>query len=267
MQKLGLTLLIASLTACLGPEPDPIPDPEPVACDAPVDTLSGSVSGAVCGDAVAVDETLEIAVGQTLTIGAGTTLNMAAGTAIRVDGDLVIEGTQASPVLIIGDSWRGISVNGTGSLTADYAFIQGQGAALGSSGELAMVDSTLDLTSGPNGPDCTSINGGNAVFDHVQFTNCHCPIHINAAVTATVTNSIFDGASVPVMLANAQATFRGNHFEGTSTLMLDIGGNIFADVGGNYWEGGAPDIGTSNPGQFLGAAEYSDVPFEDVGPR
>jgi len=170
-------------------------------------------------------------------------------------------------VLIVGDTWRGISVGATGVLTADFAFIQGTGAALSSRGQLAIVDSTLDLTTGPNGADCTSINGGTAVIDHVQFTQCHCPIHINAANSATITNSLFDGASVPVMLANTQATFRGNQFEGTQTLMLDIGGNIFAEVGGNYWEGGAPDIGTSNPSQFLGVGDFSTEPFANVGPR
>jgi hypothetical protein len=137
-------------------------------------------------------------------------------------------------------------------------------------GILEMTDSFLDQMHPPSTPDCTDWAGGGMRLDHVHITGCHCPIHINSAdEVVSITNSILDGAKNPIMIANCTATITHNHFVGTSTLVLDIGdGNgIDADVSGNYWDGGAPNVGTRRPDQFTGTDDFSMTPFTDVGPR
>lgn len=146
--------------------------------------------------------------------------------------------------------------------------IRGGNTTILDGGMLRMTDSVLDLQEPRTGPDCTKINAGGMVLDHVRFTGCHCPIHINAStMTVKVTNSIFDDASYPMMIAKSNATFTGNHFVKGAAHILDIGGSINANVANNYWDGGKPKIQTSNASQFKGTATYSTKPFPGVGPR
>jgi hypothetical protein len=92
-------------------------------------------------------------------------------------------------------------------------------------------------------------------------------IHIvTSDAEVTVTNSVFDGAANPVMIADSVATFHQNDFVGTATF-LDIGGGIEADVAGNYWGGGEPTIASTRPTQFAGTTDYSTTPIAGAGPR
>jgi hypothetical protein len=154
-----------------------------------------------------------------------------------------------------GGVFRNVTVNGGSTVIVD-------------GGHFDMADSVIDLGHPTAAPDCTDWNGGSATIDHSRFTGCHCPLHFNSATgPITVTNSIFDDASIPVMIASSQATFTHNHFLGTGPGFLDIGGPFTADVSGNYWGGGAPDLSSDNLSQFTGADDYSTTPFTDVGPR
>jgi hypothetical protein len=115
-------------------------------------------------------------------------------------------------------------------------------------------------------PDCTSIGGGTVKLDHVQITGCHCPIHINQALSAEVTNSVLDGAAVPVMLARVDALFVGNDIVGEPG-MQDVGSGITAEIGGNYWGGGPPTVSSADLAQFTGSDDWSDTPIPGAGPR
>lgn len=135
-------------------------------------------------------------------------------------------------------------------------------------GLYAFTDTTIDLRHPTSAPDCTSIDSGEGTIDHVRFTGCHCPLHFSRSTgPVTVTNSIFDGAAIPVMLSRMTGTFTHNHFSGTGADFMDIGGEFEADVAGNYYDGGAPTIQTGDMSQFTGADDWSQTPFEDVGPR
>lgn len=270
-------LACIALAGCVleGPPPGPGPgsgsgdDPPPSAgCDEPSREIAGGdVEGSWCGR-VTLLSPVTVPEGRALSIEAGTIVDVAEGGAIVVDGALDLAGTAEAPIRISSDGfWSGVLVRG--ALRGGFAAISGFNGelSLAAGGEIALTDVSLDMLVPVDGPDCTSINGGSLVLDHVRFTGCHCPIHINRADVVNVTNSVFDGAANPVMIANAQATFSGNVFEGASTLMLDIGGGVSASVGGNYWEGGAPDIGTNNPAQFSGVDDYATAPFAGAGPR
>lgn len=140
-------------------------------------------------------------------------------------------------------------------------------------GVLRMVDSVIDLQHDTVSPDCTDWVGGGAVLDHVRFTGCHCPIHINSSSEElTITNSILDGAKNPIMIAESVATFTNNDLIGTSSLVLDIGdrSGIVCDVANNYWDGPAghvAQVGTGNHAQFTGEDMVLDAPVPGAGPR
>ncbi len=239
-----------------------------VDCDAPSSTVeAGAISGTWCGDVTATGD-LQVPAGDRLVVQAGTTLTMPADAGLTIDGELVVEGTADAPVLFTSEgTWGGIAL--TGDLVADYLTVRGDRAALMmSAGSLEMRDSTWDLElPGGGNVDCTSFNGGDVLLEHVAFHSCHCPIHINSLDSFTATDSVFDDAVIPVMIARVEgAEFHGNVFSGSSSLVLDIGGSISADMSGNYWDGGV-DISTTDPSQFTGSTDALDAPPADAGPR
>lgn len=193
------------------------------------------------------------------------------GSQLSIRGaSLAIDGRAGSTIELadvsISESANTLSLENGGTFAR--AQIMGGGIISVRGGSLAMIDSVIDLGHPELVPDCVSWSGGGAQLTHVRITGCHCPIHITHATAPWVAeDSIFDGAFNPVMIANATATFRRNHFEGSNTLMLDIGEGIDADVGDNYWEGAAPDIGTRDRSQFRNADRYATSPIAGVGPR
>ncbi|MBX7196045.1 MAG: hypothetical protein K1X94_28575 [Sandaracinaceae bacterium] len=203
---------------------------------------------------------------------------------------LVIDGTATLMHTTVRDATRAIEGRAGSIISVDHggieasmqAFQLANGATftsatiLGGStngitgGVLAMTDVTLDLEHPVSGPDCTDWSGGGAMLDHVHLTGCHCPIHINRATAPIeITNSILDGASYPIMIAESDAQIHGNHLIDVANGILDIGdgAGITADVSGNYWGGGAADISSSRPGQFTGADVVESAPIAGVGPR
>ncbi|MCB9637277.1 MAG: hypothetical protein H6728_14205 [Myxococcales bacterium] len=137
-----------------------------------------------------------------------------------------------------------------------------------SGGKLVISDSVIDLDSPAKGRDCTGFRNADISIDHVLFTRCHCPLHFNSSTgQVSVTNSIFDQAAYPMMIAKSKGTFSHNHFIGGAANILDIGGSIDVNVAGNYWDGTAPNISSSDDTQFKGTKQFSNTAFSDVGPR
>ena len=158
--------------------------------------------------------------------------------------------------------------------TFDRTTITGGTTVAITGGVLRMTDSVIDLGHDTVSPDCTDWNNGGAVLDHVRFTGCHCPIHINhSSLEFTITNSILDGATNPVMIADSEATFTNNDFIGTSSLVLDIGAGrsgIMCNLAGNYWDGPMghiAQVGTSNHSQFTGEDMVLSARVAGAGPR
>ena len=158
--------------------------------------------------------------------------------------------------------------------TFDRTAIRGGSTVFITGGMLRMSDSILDLEHDTLTPDCTDWTAGGAILDHVRFTGCHCPIHIvHSSLEFTITNSILDGATNPVMIADSVATFRQNDLIGISTLVLDIGGGrsgIECNLADNYWEGpmgNVAQIGSSNLRQFTGAESVLAARVPGAGPR
>ncbi|MCA9526398.1 MAG: hypothetical protein KC549_08900 [Myxococcales bacterium] len=165
------------------------------------------------------------------------------------------ERCQTALVLAGGGTFSHTTINGGDSLTL-------------TGGVLRMTDSVLDLGHPQQSPDCTRISGGGLVLDHVRFTGCHCPLHIDRAPEGVeVTASILDGAANPVMIAQTTGRFTGNHLIGAQEDFLDIGGGFSVDIAGNYYGGDAPRLGSRDVGQFQHADDWSMTAFEGVGPR
>jgi hypothetical protein len=229
-------------------------------------TLGGGPVPLEWSGEMSLEGTVEIAVTEAVTVQPGTRVELAPGTRLVVKGALTAMGSQEAPVVLEApDGWLGIELSGT--LRGTYLQIVGAGGPVRMlAGTLDLTDSVLDLVSPTAPPDCTSISGGVVKLDHVRITGCHCPIHINQALSADVTDSVLDGAAVPVMLARTDAVFAGNDIVG-SPGMQDVGSGITAEIGGNYWGGGQPTLSTQDPAQFLGADDWSATPIPGAGPR
>jgi hypothetical protein len=178
----------------------------------------------------------------------GSTIDLSNSMFLECNGNGVMR-------LANGGRFRGINVLGGSTLSI-------------TGGVFDIEDSTIDFRFGEQAPDCTDWAGGTAIINHVRFTGCHCPLHFNRTDSPVmVTNSIFDNGANAVMIARTQGTFFHNHFITSSAEMLDIGGMISADIGGNYWGGGAPVVASGNQSQFSNRDQYETQPIPGVGPR
>ncbi|MFK7986906.1 MAG: hypothetical protein AB8I08_12855 [Sandaracinaceae bacterium] len=187
------------------------------------------------------------------------------------DAELALEGLAGSLVRFDDGT---ISARATRSArlanggTFDRTRIIGGSTFRVTGGTLRMTDSEIDLDHATESPDCTSVSGAGMVLDHTRFTNCHCPIHINSIEgELTITNSVFDGASYPVMIARASGTFSNNVFEGIRAQLQDIGGSIDVDLAGNYYVGDADILDTDDPSQFRNVDDALSERPAGVGPR
>ena len=136
------------------------------------------------------------------------------------------------------------------------------------SGVLTLIDTVVDFRRPVVGPDCIRWTGGGAQIEHSWITGCHCPLHFQRTDSAvSVTDSILDGATNPVMIAQTTAAFHRNNFTGTSAHLLDIGGGIACDVLDNYFEGAAARIGSGDQSQFSGTEGWRATPVPGAGPR
>lgn len=181
---------------------------------------------------------------------------------------------------IEGKNESQIELVGAQLTMCDQAFILWNGArfdrllALGgrtsavNGGVLSMIDSLFDLRHNGVPPDCLYWSAGGALFDHVRVTGCHCPIHATQAPEGfKATNSVFDGASVPIMIAGTIGELAGNNVPEGQPDILDLGGDMTIEVGNNYWGGDAPSIITDAETQFRGIETYASDPFDGAGPR
>lgn len=187
------------------------------------------------------------------------------------DAEMAIEGL-ADSVVRFDDGF--ISARATRSArlanggTFDRTRIFGGSTLRVTGGTLRMTDTEIDLDHPTLSPDCTAVSGAGMVLDHTRFTNCHCPIHINSIDgELTITNSVFDGATYPVMIARASGTFSNNVFEGTRAQLQDIGGSIDVDLAGNYYVGDADILDTDDASQFRNVEDALGERPAGVGPR
>lgn len=162
------------------------------------------------------------------------------------------------------DSAYGLRIGGGG--TFDHVAVRNGSTVYVTSGTLHMIDSIIDLVHPTISPDCADFRGGGARLEHVRFTGCHCPLHVNSTDRdVEITDSLFDGATVAWMIADSNATAHRNAFIATTGIQ-DIGSDITANVSGNYWET-TNDLSTDAPAQFTGVDDQLAERPADVGPR
>ncbi len=254
-------------------------------------------------DAVTVPsgETLEVCAGTTIAMAEGSRLRVdgtlkLSGTnsqPIRISGTgwlgLVVGGTldgvftevrgagtcvkgNDGGQIMLHDSYLhdcGQTLNAVNGAHMDRTIIEGGTSVAISGGVLKMTDSIIDLMHDTKSPDCTKFNNASVELSHVHFTGCHCPLHFNSGspTPIVIEDSVFDGATYPVMVAKVSGRFARNHFEGTASDFLDIGGSIDLDIADNYFGGEAPDITGGDVEQFKNRDQYRAEPVPGVGPR
>lgn len=242
----------------------------------------------VCGGS-----TVEVAEGARVRVDGTLRLEGATNAPIRFSGDgwlgLVIagelEGTftevRGAGVCVKGNDGSQITLhdsylhdcdqtlNAVNGAWLDRSILEGGTSVAMMGGVLKMTDSVIDLMHDRQAPDCTKFTNTSVELSHVRFTGCHCPIHFNSGGEADIIieDSVFDGATYPVMAAKVRGSFARNHFEGTSADFLDIGGSIDLDIADNYYGGGAPEISGGSADQFKNRQQFRSEPVPGVGPR
>lgn len=187
------------------------------------------------------------------------------------DAGTCIKGNDGAQI-VLHDSYLhscGQALNSVNGAHMDRTIIEGGSSVSLSGGLLKMTDSIIDLMHDTQAPDCTKFTNTSVELSHVRFTGCHCPLHFGSAgaTPIAIEDSVFDGATYPAMVANVRGRFARNHFSGTSSDFLDIGGSIDLDIADNYYEGNAPDITGGPVEQFKNRDQYRDQPVSGAGPR
>jgi hypothetical protein len=170
-----------------------------------------------------VDLTADLVIpkGKTVRVGPGTTFSgKSANVKIDVQGELVIEGAQASPATFQGtgaqESWRGIQVSAGGKLTISQAKISGARYGIHAlPGSSYSIDRTTFDTSFKAAVLQSSGTVSNSTFKAVFLL---------PAITNEVTIDDPNGA---LTIMDASPTVTNSRFEGSGGLndMIRIGGN------------------------------------------
>lgn len=115
-------------------------------------------------------------------------------------------------------------------------------------GSLSIVDSRIFNSQ----HDIIVVNGGNLSIDHSEIGGAtgsyeHCNLHIGEAASVSVTNSNITSAVYGLMLGDTDgAIFNNNNFSLNETSdVLQVGEVLNANMTGNYWDGGAPNLGAA----------------------
>jgi hypothetical protein len=138
---------------------------------------------------------------------------------------------------------------------SDFRDMANGGVSLKAGGDLTIVDSYIWTST----HDLVVTSGGKLTIDYSEIGGAnmsyeHCDLHIGAADSVKITNSNIVSAIYGVMIGNTNgAVFNNNNFiDNTPNQDISpVGPNTSADLTGNYWSNGAPDLGTdydtSNP--------------------
>jgi len=149
----------------------------------PLVQVSEAVGGTISQDevwsgAVVLDSDVSVNSGVTLTISAGTDVKVPDDYTIRVTGNIVIEGTSASPVTIwsnrtavggtsVSGVWGGITVLGGGSVTASHVSVSRARGAFDVYGSGTLDDVTVYEVRGSASADGVSTRDAGLGVDHI----------------------------------------------------------------------------------------------------
>jgi hypothetical protein len=169
---------------------------------------------------VALASDLVIPAGKTVRVCPGVTFTAAMGVKIDVLGELVVEGTAASPVSFVGSgqprSWYGIAIESGGNLKLSQAKIGGA-----SYGIYALPGSSFTVDYAEIGTSFkAAIVQSNGSFNHTRF-EATTPNSISLADQVSV-----DDPNGTLTIMDASPTITNCNFDGSSgfTDMVRIGG-------------------------------------------
>jgi hypothetical protein len=215
--------------------------------------LCGAVSGTLtaAGNPYIVTCDITLANGQSMDIEEGTELKFNAGTSFNVLGNLLVEGTEASPVVFTSNqaipapgNWNGIHVQGVGSLVIWHCSISyGNGISLATSIESNISNTSFlyNLTG-----LSTDVNSKGTVSE-CQFTgNTDRGIYFAGTTSLlTVSNCIFDTNGVPAYLGqNSYPSLSGFTVNPNHTLYngIDVYTYVNWTLGGTLTNAGCPYV-------------------------
>ncbi len=174
-------------------------------------TIGGELAGSLITGNYFVQGNSVVPAGEVLTVMRGTRMTFADGARLAVAGKLNIRGTKDAPVALIGENWRGISVETGGEAEISHASFKGCSSAIRSSGRLLAegVDAFGDgkgdgLILSGNGPfeladidlsgwkQAFMVRGGEGVLSESRLTGNHIGVRYSAGELGLVHNNVFD---------------------------------------------------------------------------
>jgi hypothetical protein len=237
----------------------------------PGEGISGNVttSGTWTGTTV-IGAGTTIAPGVTITVEPGTTIEFAtAGANLRVDGELLVNGTSASKVNIKarGTGFGGIVAGTGGSVDMKYAVQTGGPLRMEMGSTVTLRDTKLFKVSG----DFLIMNGGTLDVEYSQIgpsagetDSTHCQMHFNAATAIKVTHSIINGAPYGLMFyGGTQANFTSNNWL-TNGINVSTQPGVTGDFSNGYFDDDPP---VSGAGATITANNLAAAPLADAGVR
>ncbi|MCB9879116.1 MAG: hypothetical protein H6835_16090 [Planctomycetes bacterium] len=156
--------------------------------------ISGNVSGTLTAGVYHANGTLTVPTGQTLTLGPGVIVKFTGGGEFTVNGTLIVNGTQQSPVICtdLQDDSAGGDTNNNGPSTGSPTAWRG---IVFNTGSGASTMQYLDVRYGGSGFVANlQLNGSSPSFDHCTSRNCYVHgMQLNGSATPVVTNCNFVG--------------------------------------------------------------------------
>jgi parallel beta helix pectate lyase-like protein len=151
-------------------------------------------------------------------------------------------------------------------LNSDFHKMNNGGVTVDATGDLTLTDSVIW---GAQGGDLLIVNGGKLTVSYCDIgstaadSNEHGNLFISSASGISVTYSNIIGAMYGVMIGNtSNAHFEYDNFLSNGTDVSSLGNNVAGDMSFDYWENGAPSLGS----EFV-VGSPAPTPIASAGPR
>jgi hypothetical protein len=254
------------------------------ACQKPVDMMmdpdaavgsDGNISGNLTADMTwsgAIHIVGATTLSGTVTVEAGTTIDVAQGVNVKVQRQMVMNGTSAAKIVITpaATGWDGFTV--TGQLEMHYVDMTGGGIQQ-NGGAVTIMDTVLSHKN--NSRDFLIMNGGMLDMEYSTIGPApgttdviHCDFHFNPATSTTivVTHADISGATNGTDYYNGMNSnfTHDNWFSNSADVVTEPGSAVSGDFSNGWFKTAAP---VPAAGSTFTTNNLSPTKLTDTGPR
>ncbi len=167
--------------------------------------------------------------------------------------------------VVFDDLGKAIVVEGTATLTKSRISKVQNGGVTVSNGTLTITDTYLLTSSG----DVIIQNGGSLTIDHSEVGEAqgsyeHCDLHIGSGTLRITRSTIRSGVFGMMLGGTSGAVMQYNNWveNDAGNDISEVGVNTSVDLRFNYWDQGAPALGTA-----YNTTSPATARITDAGPR